>query len=132
MFRNIFFIRNLSVDQFFLFHHGIDFFLSFMNLFADFFKFFKCRLFIKNSRKSTENGYEHWDITGTNKWIRLLFFDDKSWLLFSQPVYKQLIIFCYIYRRCHWIVYIKPILKIILPNGQSMRILKMTFALLLN
>jgi len=26
-----------------------------MNLFADFYKFFKCRLFNKNSRKSAEN-----------------------------------------------------------------------------
>ena len=40
--------------QLLLFHKYIEF-LVFMNLFADFFKFFKCRLFNKNSRKSTEN-----------------------------------------------------------------------------
>ena len=61
----------------------------FLNLFADFFKFFKCRLFNKNSRKSPENGGQ-WDITETNNWIRLLFFDDKSLFLFSKPVPKQL------------------------------------------
>ena len=33
-------------------------FLFFPNLSADFFKFFKCRLFNKNSRKSTENVWE--------------------------------------------------------------------------
>ena len=42
------------------------------------FKLFKCRYFIKNSRKSTENGFENWDIIETNNWIRLLSFDDKS------------------------------------------------------
>jgi len=62
-----------------------------MNLFADFFIFFKCLLVIKNSRKSTENGFEHWAITETNNWIRLLIFDDKSWFLFSQPVPKELV-----------------------------------------
>ena len=42
------------------------------------FKLFKFRYFIKNSRKSTENGFENWDIIETNNWIRLLSFDDKS------------------------------------------------------
>ena len=62
----------------------------FLNLFADLFKFFKCRLFNKNSRKSIENVCLQWDITETNNWIRLLFFDDKSLFLFSKPVPKQL------------------------------------------
>ena len=34
-------------------------FLFLTNLFADFYKFFKCRLFNKNSRKSTKNVCEH-------------------------------------------------------------------------
>ena len=38
----------------------------FKDLFVEFLKFFKCRLFIKNSRKSTENGLEHVDITESN------------------------------------------------------------------
>ena len=33
---------------------------------------------IKNKNKSTENVCEQWDITETNNWIRLLFFDDNS------------------------------------------------------
>ena len=45
------------------------------NLSGDFCKFFKCRLFNKNS---TENVCEQWEITETNNWIRLLIFDDKS------------------------------------------------------
>ena len=58
MFRNIFPKRTLPINQcwnqLFRFHHYIEF-LIFMNLFADFYKFFKCRLFNKNSRKSAEN-----------------------------------------------------------------------------
>ena len=65
--------------------------LFFMNWFADFFPFLKCRLFNKNYRKSRENVCEAWDITETNNWIRLLIFDDKSPFFFSQPVPKQLI-----------------------------------------
>ena len=42
-------------------------FLFFMNLFAEFYKFFKCRLFNKNSRKSTENVCEQGDITETDQ-----------------------------------------------------------------
>jgi len=61
-------------------------FIFFMNLFADFFKFFKCRLFNKNSWKSAENVFEHWDTTETNNWIRLLIFNDNSKFLFSKPV----------------------------------------------
>ena len=38
------------------FHHYFDFLILYE--FADLFKFFKCRLFIKNSRKSTANGLE--------------------------------------------------------------------------
>ena len=34
-------------------------FLLFMNVLADFFKFIECHLFITNSRKTTENGFEH-------------------------------------------------------------------------
>ena len=37
-----------------------------MNLFADFYKFFNCRLFNKNSRKFTENVREEKEITETN------------------------------------------------------------------
>ena len=51
--------------------------LFFTNLFADFYKFSKCRLFIENSRKSTENVCDQWEITETNNWIRLLIFDDN-------------------------------------------------------
>ena len=50
----------------------------FANLFADFFKFFKCRLFNNNSKKSTENVCKQGDITETNTWIRLLIFDVNS------------------------------------------------------
>jgi len=64
-------------------------FLFFMNLFADLFKFSKCRLFIKNSRKSTENGFKPWEITETNNWIKSLIFDDKSSFLFTQPYLKN-------------------------------------------
>ena len=53
-------------------------FLFFTNLFADFFKFFKSRLFNKNCRKSTEKFCEQWDSTETNNWIRLVISDDKS------------------------------------------------------
>ena len=66
-------------------------FLFFSNLFADIFKFVKCHLFNKNSRKATENVCEQWEITESNNWIRLLIFDDKSWFLFYQPFPKQLI-----------------------------------------
>ena len=37
-----------------------------MYLFADFVKFFKCRIFNKNFRKSTENVCEQCDITENN------------------------------------------------------------------
>ena len=53
-------------------------FLFFINLFADFFKFFKCHLFNNIFKKSTENVCEQWDITETNNLIRLIIFDDKS------------------------------------------------------
>ena len=52
-------------------------FLCFMNLFADFFKFFKCRLFNKipgNLHKTFENN----ETLDTNNWIRLVTFDEKS------------------------------------------------------
>ena len=47
-------------------------FSFFTNLFADFYKFFKCRLFKKSSKTSTENICEEWEIVETNNWIRLL------------------------------------------------------------
>ena len=53
-------------------------YLFFMNLFAGFFKFFKCRLFNKNPRISTEYVCDQWDITETNNGIRILIFDDNS------------------------------------------------------
>ena len=80
-FGTYFSLRNLSIDQCWInyfFFIIILIFFFFVDLFADIFKFFKCRLFIKHSRKSTENGYEHWEITETNNWIRLLDFDDNS------------------------------------------------------
>ena len=46
--------------------------------FEDFLKFLKCCIFYKNSRKSTENVCEQWDITETNNWIWLLIFDDNN------------------------------------------------------
>ena len=52
---------------------SIYWFSYFYESVCNFFKFFQCRLFIENSRKSTENGFEQWDITET-KWIRLLIF----------------------------------------------------------
>ena len=52
-------------------------FLFFTSLFTDFYK-------------STENVCEQWEITVTNNRIRLLIFDDESFL-FSQSVPKQLI-----------------------------------------
>ena len=82
-----------------------------MNSIADFFKFFKCRLFNKYFRKPTENVYEHWDITETNNWIRLLILDDMSLLFFSQPVPKHLI-------------FKKPILKISPPKLTILKDLK--------
>ena len=64
-----------------------------MNLFADFYKFFKCRLFNRNSRKSAKKYL--WIIRDkviiTNNWIRLLIFDDKINFYYFQPVPKQLI-----------------------------------------
>ena len=71
------------------FHHYFDFLILYE--FADLFKFFKCRLYIKDSRKSTANGLEYWDITETNNWIRLLNFDEKTQFLFSQKDPEQLI-----------------------------------------
>ena len=47
-------------------------FSFFTNLFADFYKFFKCRLFKKSSKTSAENICEEWEIVETNNWIRLL------------------------------------------------------------
>ena len=88
MLRNIFVNRNLSINQLFLFLHKIEFLILYE--FVHFYKLFKC-LFNKNSRKSTENFCEKWDITETNNWIKLLIFGDRSSFLFSQPVPKQLI-----------------------------------------
>ena len=42
------------LESIILFHHFMNFLFP-MNLYADFYKFFKCRLFYKNSRKSAEN-----------------------------------------------------------------------------
>ena len=57
MVRNIFLKRNLSINQskidYFVFIIILNFLYS-LNLFADFFKFFKCRLFNNNSRKSVK------------------------------------------------------------------------------
>ena len=50
----------------------------FTNLFADFYKFFKCRLFNENSRKSTESYCEEWEIKETKNLLRLLIFDDNA------------------------------------------------------
>ena len=43
-------------------------FLFLTNLFADFDKIFKCRLFNKNARKSTENVCEQWEIAESTNW----------------------------------------------------------------
>ena len=59
------------------FYHYFEF-LTFYELFADFFKLFKCRLFNKVLMKYTENVCEKWDITETNNLIRLVIFDNKS------------------------------------------------------
>ena len=53
-------------------------FIFFKNLFSDFFKLYKFRLFNKNSRKSTKNVCEQWDITETKNSIKLHIFDDKE------------------------------------------------------
>ena len=45
-------VRNIF-RYYFVFITILNFLFS-LNLFADFFKFFKCRLFIDNSRKSAE------------------------------------------------------------------------------
>jgi len=45
---------------------------------ADFFKFFKCRVYNKNSIKSAENLCDWREIIGTNNWIRLLIFNNES------------------------------------------------------
>ena len=47
-------IKIFSINQYFFFIIILNF-LFFMNLFADFFKFFKCRLFDKICREYTEN-----------------------------------------------------------------------------
>jgi len=65
MFKNIFlnwnFLNKSILKQGCLFVVRLNF-LFFMNLFAD---FFKCQLYNKTSRKSTENVCEQWDITET-------------------------------------------------------------------
>ena len=75
-----------------------------MNFFADFYKFFKCHLFYKNSRKSLWK----WEIIETNNWIKLLIFDDKSLFFFLNLFLNNLF-----FRRCSWKFFFKPILKII-------------------
>ena len=57
MVRNIFLKRNLSINakiDYFVFIIKLNFLFS-LNLFADFFEFFKCHLLNNNSRKSAEN-----------------------------------------------------------------------------
>ena len=51
-------------------------FLSSLNLFSDFFKFFKSRLFNNNSRKSVKLFLNNEKIE-TNNCTRILIFDDK-------------------------------------------------------
>ena len=81
LFRNIFLHRNLSMNQcyfnYFIFIIILNF-MFFKNLFSDFFKLYKFRLFNKNSRKSTNNVCEQWDITETKNSIKLHIFDDKE------------------------------------------------------
>ena len=50
-----YFSINQCYNQLFIFRHCIEIFILFKNLFAVFCKFFKCRLFNKNSRKPREN-----------------------------------------------------------------------------
>ena len=133
MFGNILLNWNLSINKcyiinYFFFPFTLNFFLFF---FADFFKFSN----VVFSIKIPGNVCEQWDITETNNWIRLVFFDDKSWFLFSQFVSKQLIsllsIVCYIF--VVWIIKKKhQFSKSFLQNIQSMRILKGELILLLN
>ena len=54
MVRNIFLKRNLSINnRLFRFNYYVEF-LIFFQLIRRFFKFFKCRLFNDNSRKSAK------------------------------------------------------------------------------
>ena len=65
------------LNQLFLFHHYIEFLILYESVHR-FLQILQMSSFNKNSRLSTENFCEQWDITETNDWIRLLIFDDKS------------------------------------------------------
>ena len=65
-------------------------------MFADFFKFVKCRLFNNNSRKSAKifvNNEKPWnnEIIETNNWTRLLIFDEKINFYFLN---KTSVVYC--------------------------------------
>ena len=67
-------------------------FLFLTNLFADFYKFFKCHLFNKNSRNSTENVCEQREIIETNNRIRLHIFDVNFYFL--NLFLNNLLVYC--------------------------------------
>ena len=91
-------------------------FLSSLNLFADFFKFFKCRLFNKKSRKSAKIFVNNEKIE-TNNWRRLLIFHDEINFCFLNmflPIHdicSLLQNFFYILCRRYLIIFKKLILK---------------------
>ena len=63
-----------------------------MNLFADFLKFFKCRLFNKIPGNLQKMFVNNDPSQNRSNWIRLIIFDDNSSFVFSQSVPKQLLI----------------------------------------
>ena len=65
-----------------------------LKFFADFFKFFKCRLFNNNYRKLAKM-FGNNEIIETNNWTRLLIFDDKINLYFlNMFLYMTPVIYC--------------------------------------
>ena len=111
-------------------------FLFFIDLF---FKFFKCRLFIKHSRRSTENGFEHWESWDIKKKQKLnkisIIFD--FYFYFFQPVSGKLIsllqnfVFHFLLLSLNNLTK-NRFSKLSLKKGKSMMILKIAFVLLLH
>ena len=91
------FVNNTWIN-YFVFIITLNFLVS-LNLFANFFKFFKCRLFNNNSRKSAENLWimrnQNNEIIETNNWTRLLIFDDKTnFYFFNMFLYITSVVYC--------------------------------------
>ena len=91
-------------------------FLFSLNLFADFFKFFKCRIFNEICRKSTENVCQ-WDIKETNNWIKLVILMIRVNFYFLILFLNSSLVYCLIFVTYYsWSSlnsFLKTILKII-------------------